>query len=76
MKRKPTETIEAFRRRKRLNHTRVCWCMGWWFPHRSGSKASQYTLETRGTYGCYYWYRLWPIQQRRTHWYCCMGSTT
>lgn len=39
--------------KKRLrNRARICWCLGWWFPHRICSRASREMQRTHGTRGC------------------------
>ena len=43
-------TAKALRRQR--NRRQVCFCQGWWFPHRRGSKASEYTTLLTGATGC------------------------
>lgn len=41
--------------RKLRNHKQVCFCDGWWFPHRIYSRASDALRESHGTDGCKYY---------------------
>lgn len=36
------------------NRRLICYCSGYWFPHRRGSRASEFFQKTYGTIGCYH----------------------
>lgn len=38
--------------RRYRNHKQRCDCLGFWFPHRVGSRASPELFLSHGTFGC------------------------
>jgi len=39
-------------KRKARNRRLTCYCCGWWFPHRIGSRASLELIQRIGAAGC------------------------
>ena len=54
MKRREGESDAAFSRRVAKSRSSVCWCHGFWFPHRRGSRTTVETAVATSFAGCRY----------------------